>query len=316
MTRRAAPLPPHRAPRDGASRLPDVGLPTQAGIGLKACHCQALLDDDAPPAFVEVHAENYMGAGGAPHAWLGRIRERLPLSLHGVGLSIGAEGGLDGAHLDRLAVLIERYRPAAFSEHLAWSTHDDAYLNDLLPLAYTADALQRVCAHIDQVQARFGIRMLLENPSTYVEFAASTWDEADFIAEIVRRTGCGLLLDVNNVHVSCVNHHRDPHAYLAALPLAAAGEIHLAGFAEDRDAGGDRLLIDAHGAPVAAPVWALYADVLARTGPLPTLIEWDNDVPDYAVLRAEAWRADAVAAEVAAGDAGRADAGAGLERAA
>jgi len=269
-----------------------TGLPAQAGIGLKAVHVEQLLADAQRPDFVEIHAENYLGAGGAPHAWLTRVRERCALSVHGVGLSIGAESQLDEAHLTRLAALIDRYEPEAFSEHLAWSTHGGAYLNDLLPLPYTTQTLHRVCAHIDRVQERLGLRMLLENPATYVEFAASTMPEPDFIAEIVRRTGCGLLLDVNNVHVSCVNHHRETHAYIDALPLHAVGEIHLAGFAEETDATGDPLLIDDHGAPIAETVWGLYARVLRKIGAVATLIEWDNHVPDYAILCAQARRAD------------------------
>ncbi|MBW3550632.1 MAG: DUF692 domain-containing protein [Proteobacteria bacterium] len=276
---------------------PVARLPARAGLGFKPQHLHELLSDDDPPAFVEVHAENYMGAGGAAHAWLDEIRQHMPLSLHGVGLSIGAEAPLDETHLDRLARLIERHRPQVFSEHLAWSTHDGRFLSDLLPLRYDLDTLDRVCRHVDRVQERLGLRMLLENPSTYFEFAASTIDEAEFVASVVQRTGCGLLLDVNNVYVSCHNasspsRHRDPLAYIAALPLGAVGEIHLAGHAEERVDEHDLLLIDRHGAPVAAAVWALYAQVLRQTGPVPTLIEWDHDVPAYARLRAEARQAD------------------------
>ena len=271
-----------------------AGLPQWAGAGFKPQHLDAWLADPQGPAFVEVHAENYMGAGGAPHLWLTKLRERMPLSLHGVGLSIGAETPLDMAHLDRLARLIERYQPSAFSEHLAWSTHGGMFLKDLLPLTYDACTLDRVCAHIDQVQSRLRLRMLLENPSTYFEFAASSMDEPDFIARVLERTGCGLLLDVNNVHVSCHNNGRDPLAYLDALPLSAVAEIHLAGHAVEADADGTTLLIDDHGAPVAPAVWDLYARVLAVTGPVATLIEWDNDVPEYPRLRAEVACADAM----------------------
>ncbi len=270
----------------------DAGLPRQAGIGFKPQHFQALLDDRDPPAFVEVHAENYMGAGGIAHAQLTGIRERMPISLHGVGLSIGAESPPDATHLDRLAALIHRYEPAAFSEHLAWSTHDGRFFNDLLPLRYDATTLHRVCNHIDRVQDRLGVRMLLENPSTYLEFESSTWSEPEFIASIVRATGCGLLLDVNNVYVSCHNNGHDCLRYLDILPLDEVGEIHLAGYAEDVADDGSRLLIDNHGSPVADDVWALYAHVLNRSGPIPTLIEWDNDVPDYVQLRAQAELAD------------------------
>lgn len=274
-----------------SSHRPGNALPLRAGAGFHPQHLPDWLADPAPPAFAEVHAENYMGAGGAPHAWLTRLREHVPLSLHGVGLSIGAEGALDDAHLQRLAVLVDRYQPAAFSEHLAWSSHGGRFLADLLPLAYDAAALDRVCAHVDQVQQHLRLRLLLENPSTYFEFAASTMDEADFIARVVARTGCGLLLDLNNVHVSCHNNRHDPHAYLDALPLSAVAQIHLAGHAEDPGANDDPLLIDNHGATVAAAVWALYARVLAATGPVATLIEWDNDVPAFARLREETARA-------------------------
>lgn len=267
-------------------------LPASAGIGFKPMHLEALLADPQAPAFVEVHAENYMGAGGAPHAWLGRVRERMPLSIHGVGLSLGAEAAPDEAHLDRLARLIERYEPASFSEHLAWSSHGVNYFNDLLPVAYERATLDRVCAHIDRVQTRLGRRMLLENPATYVEFESSTMSEQEFISTVIARTGCGLLLDVNNVFVSCSNHGRDATAFLEALPLHAVGEIHLAGHSLDHD-GVAGLLIDSHGSAVADPVWSLYGSVIARIGPAPTLVEWDNDVPAYEVLRAEAVRAQA-----------------------
>ncbi len=227
-------------------------------------------------------------AGGPRLRRLERLRERLPLSLHGVGLSIGGEAPLDEAHLDALAALLQRFEPRWFSEHLAWSSHGGTWLNDLLPLPYDDATLQRVCEHIDRVQTRLRRRMLLENPSSYVAYERSTWDEGAFIAEVVRRTGCGALLDVNNAYVSGVNHGRDPWALIEALPAGAIGEIHLAGFAEDRDAAGDRLLIDHHGAPVDAAVWVLYQRTLERLGPRPTLIERDNEVPALPVLAAEA----------------------------
>ena len=268
------------------------GLSARAGVGLKPEHFRDVLETRPDIGFFEVHAENYMVDGGPYHHFLGRIREHYPLSLHGVGLSIGGEDPLDEAHLDRLAVLIKRYQPAAFSEHLAWSSHGEVFLNDLLPLPYDRVMLRRVCEHVDQVQARLKRQMLLENPSTYLEFEASTMDEAAFLTEVVHRTGCGLLLDVSNVHVSCVNHGRDALAFIDNLPLDSVGEIHLAGFATDRDAAGAPLLIDSHGAPVDEVVWRLYAAVLARTGPMPTLLERDNDVPSLAMLIAESQRAD------------------------
>jgi uncharacterized protein (UPF0276 family) len=263
---------------------------------LKPEHFRTILDTRPAIGFFEVHAENYMVAGGSFHHYLERIRADYPLSIHGVGLSIGGEGPLDEAHLDRLAMLLDRYQPESFSEHLAWSSHSDIFFNDLLPAPYHAGTLARVCAHIDHVQERLGRRILLENPATYVEFEASTMPEADFIAAVIRRTGCGLLLDVNNIYVSCVNHGRSASAYLRALPLAAVGEIHLAGFAEDVDAAGDRLLIDSHGAAVAGDVWDLYSEALAYVGPMATLIERDNDIPALAVLHAEARHAEATMA--------------------
>lgn len=279
-------------------------LPAAPGLGFKPEHFRAIAARPGAVGFYEVHAENYMGDGGAPHAMLARLREDHALSVHGVGLSIGGAGDLDREHLGRLKRLIDRYEPESFSEHLAWSSHGAAWLNDLLPLPYTAGTLATVCAHIDQVQEALGRRMLLENPATYVTFAASTWAETDFLAEIVRRTGCGLLLDVNNVFVSAINHRFDPRAYLAAFPLAAVGEIHLAGHdAEELPSG--PLLIDSHGRAVADPVWTLYAEVIARTGPLPTLIEWDTDVPAFEVLLAEAARAAAILSDAPGG---RADA--------
>ncbi len=266
-------------------------LPPRAGLGLKTEHFQVVLETRPDLGFFEVHAENYMVAGGPFHHYLGLIREQYPLSLHGVGLSIGAEGPLDNEHLKRLATLIERYQPQSFSEHLAWSSHGPVFLNDLLPLAYDNATLQRVCEHVDQVQNTLKRPMLLENPATYLQFQRSTLDEAEFIGEIIRRTGCGLLLDVNNVYVSSINHQRDALAYIEALPLHAVGEIHLAGFAEDADNLGDRLLIDDHGAPVDQAVWALYRQVLAKIGPVATLIERDNQIPAFAVLQAEAKQA-------------------------
>ena len=268
------------------------GLPRRAGLGLKHEHFMDVLETLPDIGFFEVHAENYMVAGGPFHHYLGLIREQYPLSLHGVGLSIGGDGPLDRAHLARLAALIERYQPHSFSEHLAWSSHGPVFLNDLLPLAYDSATLQRVCEHVDQVQSTLKRPMLLENPSTYLQFQRSTQDETDFISEIIRRTGCGLLLDVNNVYVSCINHQRDPLAYIDALPLHAVGEIHLAGFAEDTDSLGDRLLIDDHGAPIDNAVWQLYEKVLAQVGSVATLIERDNQVPAFGVLLAEAQKAD------------------------
>lgn len=263
-------------------------LPARAGIGFKPEHFDAILHEAQPLGFFEVHAENYMGAGGPPHARLHRIRQDYALSIHGVGLSIGAMQPLDRDHLARLKALCDRYEPESFSEHLAWSSHDTVFLNDLLPLPYTQETLSRVCDHVDEVQTTLGRQMLLENPATYLLFAESTLEETAFLTEVARRTGCGLLLDVNNVFVAATNHNLDPAAYLARFPFAAVREIHLSGHSETVDETGAPLLIDSHDTPVRDPVWALYESVLARTGPVASLIEWDNDVPEWPVLRAEA----------------------------
>lgn len=275
-----------------AGRSESGALPPRAGLGLKPEHFLHIQSHQPDVGFFEVHAENYLVAGGPMHHHLTRIRERYPLSIHGVGLSIGGEEPMDKHHIEAVAQLLDRYQPAMFSEHLAWSSHGGVFFNDLLPLPYNLPTLQRVCDHIDQLQTRLGRRLLLENPSTYVEFTASTWSEGDFLREVIQRTGCGLLLDVNNVYVSSVNHGRDPVRSLQQLPWHATGEIHLAGFAEDLDAAGDRLLIDSHGAPIAEAVWSLYDAALALTGPRPTLIERDNDLPAFEVLQAEAQQAE------------------------
>ncbi|WP_127104798.1 DUF692 domain-containing protein [Pararhodobacter zhoushanensis] len=274
---------------------PDFRLPAAPGLSFKPEHfAQAVQAKTA--LFFEVHAENYMGAGGAPHAMLERLHAEHALSIHGVGLSIGGAGPLDPDHLKRLRGLLDRHQPESFSEHLAWSSHGADWLNDLLPLPYTDETLTTICAHIDQAQTALGRRLLLENPATYVTFADSTWPEADFLREIAHRTGCGLLLDVNNVFVSATNHRTDPRAYLAAFPLELVGEIHLAGHEAEALPDGP-LLIDSHSRPVADPVWTLYAEVLARTGPLPSLVEWDNDVPGFDTLLAEAARAETLLTE-------------------
>ena len=269
-------------------------LPARAGVGFKPEHFRDILAAEQPVGFFEVHAENYMGAGGPSHAQLSALRDRYALSIHGVGLSIGAMKPLDRDHLARLKALCDRYEPESFSEHLAWSSHGGVYFNDLLPVPYTEETLAQVAEHVEEVQMTLGREMLLENPSTYVRFAQSTIPEVEFIAEVARRTGCGLLLDVNNVFVSTRNHGNDPVAYIASFPLDRVKEIHLGGHDEQVDDAGAPLLIDAHGTPVAAPVWALYAHVIARTGPIATLIEWDNDVPAWPTLRAQAIAAQAI----------------------
>jgi uncharacterized protein (UPF0276 family) len=267
-------------------------LPALAAVGFKPAHFRDIIAAAQPVGFFEVHAENYMSGGGEPHAQLAALRERYALSLHGVGLSIGSMQPLDRGHLERVKLLCDRYEPASFSEHLAWSSHEGVYFNDLLPLPYTSQTLARVAEHIDAVQTALRRPISLENPSSYLSFEESTMAEVEFLAEVSRRTGCGLLLDVNNVFVSCANLGGCPHNYLDAFPLDRVKEVHLGGHHQDTDDVGAPLLIDAHGSPVADPVWALYEHVLARTGPIPTLIEWDNDIPDWPVLRAQAEAAE------------------------
>ncbi|MGR3437131.1 MNIO family bufferin maturase [Salipiger abyssi] len=267
-------------------------LPAAPGVGYKPQHFDDILAGAAPVQWLEIHAENYMGDGGRPLAQLRALAERFAISVHGVGLSIGGEGPLDPDHLARLKHLIGWLNPASFSEHLAWSTHDSAFLNDLLPLPYTDATLTRVVDHIDQVQEALDRPMLLENPSSYLAFAESSWEEPAFLREIARRSGCGLLLDVNNVFVSATNLGFTPQSYIDAFPLELVGEIHVGGHDTDEDDHGAPLLIDSHGREVADPVWALLDYTLVRSGPKPVLIEWDTDVPDWSVLAEEARRAD------------------------
>jgi uncharacterized protein (UPF0276 family) len=266
-------------------------LPASPGVGYKPQHFSDLQSDPGPVEWIEIHAENYMGDGGRPLAQLRALTERFALSVHGVGLSIGGETPLDADHLKRLKKLCDWAQPASFSEHLAWSTHGAEFLNDLLPLPYTDATLTRVASHISQVQDVLGRQMLLENPSSYLAFAESTLSETEFLSELVRITGCGLLLDVNNVFISATNLGLSAQQYIDAYPLAHVGEIHVGGHDEDSDDTGAPLLIDSHGKPVVDPVWALLDYTLAQTGPKPVLVEWDNDVPDWPTLRAEAQRA-------------------------
>ena len=266
-------------------------LPRTVGVGYKPQHYSDILNAAGPVGWLEIHAENYMGDGGRPVAQLRHLAEQFPISIHGVGLSIGGEGPLDADHLKRLKQLCDWVNPASFSEHLAWSSHENAFLNDLLPLPYTNATLTRVGDHIDQLQNTLGRQILLENPSSYLAFDASTYDEPAFLAELANRTGCGLLLDVNNIFVSAVNLNYDPRAYVDAFALDQVGEIHLGGHDEDEDDHGAPLLIDSHGRAVADPVWTLLDYTLERAGPRPTLIEWDTDVPDWSILVDEAGRA-------------------------
>jgi uncharacterized protein len=271
--------------------MPISQLPLRTGAGFKPEHFAAISAAPQPVGFFEVHAENYMGAGGIPHAQLRFIRENYPLSLHGVGLNIGSSERLDRAHLARLKDLCERYQPECISEHLAWSSHGGIYFNDLLPLPYNDASLRSVIDHIDETQSALQRRLLIENPATYVRFEDSTIPEVEFLTAIARATGCGLLLDINNVFVSARNHAASPNTYLEAFPLNLAGEIHLAGHFATAIGQGSALCVDAHGSPVVDEVLALFERVIARTGPLPTLIEWDNDVPEWPVLLAEVIKA-------------------------
>ena len=273
------------------TRNPHNNLPEAPGVGYKPQHFTELLDAPGPVEWLEIHAENYMGDGGRPIVQLRHLAERFAISVHGVGLSIGGEGRLDVDHLARLKTLVGWLDPASFSEHLAWSTHDAAFLNDLLPLPYTETTLARVADHIDEVQDVVGQRMLLENPSSYLAFDESTLSETEFLRGIAARTGCGLLLDVNNVFVSATNQDTDPISYIDAFPLDLVGEVHLGGHDEDEDDHGAPLLIDSHGREVADPVWTLFDYTIRKGGARPSLIEWDNDVPDWPVLKAEAQRA-------------------------
>ncbi|WP_339028314.1 DUF692 domain-containing protein [Bradyrhizobium symbiodeficiens] len=265
-----------------------------AGTSFKPEHLPDILEAGPRRGFFEVHAENYMGDGGPPHRALEAIRRDHPLSLHGVCMSIGGPRPLDEAHLARFRGLVARYQPALVSEHLAWSTHETSFFSDLLPLPYTEATLACVCDHIDQVQEAIRRPLLLENPSTYVAFRESAMRETEFIRAIAERTGCGLLLDVNNVFVSATNHGYSALDYLSDFPLSRVEEVHLAGHAEQADDEGELLLIDSHDGPVADAVWKLYEIVIGRRGAVPTLIEWDSNIPDWPVLQAEALAAQAI----------------------
>jgi len=281
-------------------------IPATAGIGLRFQHHQAVVETKPDIGWMEVHTENYMG-GGTPLRYLDAVRRDYPISLHGVGLSLGSAEGLDRAHLERIRQVAERIEPALMSEHIAWSTAAGTYLADLLPLPMTEEALAVVCRHVDETQSFLRRRILVENPSTYVAFRHSTIPEWEFITAVAQRTGCGILCDVNNIYVSAHNHTWDASAYVAALPPALIGEIHLAGHSVRPLADGGTLRIDDHGSRVAAEVWALYQEALNRFGPVPTLIEWDNQVPALGVLLDEAGQA-AIRLAAAATEARHADA--------
>lgn len=267
-------------------------LPPRSGIGLKFAHVAPLLQLLPDLGFIEVHAENYLVDGGLRLAQLEAVRTHYPLSIHGVGLSLGGDEPLNKQHLDRLKRLVDQFEPAQFSEHLAWSSHDGAYLNDLLPLSYTYKSLARVVQHVDQLQTVLKRKVLIENPSSYIGFADAELPETEFLRELCSRSGCGLLLDVNNIFVSSVNLKFDPISYLGDLPLACTGEIHLAGYTEEITSSGDRVLIDTHNSDVSAPVWALYKQALKLTGVKATLLERDADLPPLESLIAQAQLAD------------------------
>jgi uncharacterized protein (UPF0276 family) len=269
-------------------------IPARAGVGLRHAHLREFVE--APPrevAWVEVHTENYMAEGGPRLRALEAIRRDFPLSCHGVGLSLGSADGLDPDHLARIRRVIDRFQPGLVSEHVSWSVTGGVYFNDLLPLPYTEEALAVICRNIDHAQDALGRQILVENPSSYVRFAESTMTEWDFMAEIPRRTGCGLLLDVNNIHVSAVNHAFDAEPYLDAIPLDRVREVHVAGHCVRRIDEAS-ILIDDHGSPVTDAVWLLFKRALERLGPVPTLMEWDTNVPDLPVLLAEARKAQAL----------------------
>jgi uncharacterized protein len=271
-------------------------IPAKAGIGLRFPHHAAVLETRPKVAWLEVHTENYMG-GGKPIGMLAAIRAHYPIALHGVGLSLGSAERLDRAHLERVREVARRIEPDIMSEHLSWSVADDRYLADLLPLPMTEEALDTVCRHVDQTQEYLGRSILVENPSTYLRWRHSTIPEWEFLATLAARTGCGILCDVNNIYVSAANHGWDASAYLAALPPAAIGEIHLAGHSVRELENGRVLRIDDHGSRVIPQVWALYRKALARFGRVPTLIEWDTDIPELEVLLDEAAQAAALLAQ-------------------
>lgn len=265
----------------------------KSGICFKGQHFQEVLQALPGIGFFEVHAENYFGAGGPPHRALSEIRSHYDLSVHGVGASLGAAGPLDGDHLAALKQVVDRYQPFLVSEHIAWCGQGGRFLNDLLPLPYTEESLTQLADHIDQTQEALGRQILIENPSTYLMPAGSDRTEPAFLADVCGRTGCGLLLDVNNIYVSARNNGWDASAYIEAVPKDAVGEIHLAGHLED-SRGGIEILVDDHGSEVCQAVWDLYTHALKRFGPVPTLIEWDTRVPALDTLLAEAAKADAL----------------------
>jgi uncharacterized protein len=261
------------------------------GIGLKRQHTVELLGGIPDLSFLEVHAENYMIDGGPLHQELSSLRERYELTIHGVGLSLGSETPPDIDHLRRIKSLISRYAPKIFSEHLAWSSNSGFFFNDLLPITYTPASLQRIVNNVDMAQSFLGQQILLENPATYIRFDESSMPETAFITELIMRSGCGLLLDLNNVHVTCTNHQLDVRQYLGELPLSAAQEIHLAGCSIDKHTQTETVLLDDHGSDINLDVWALFQSTTQKIGSRPTLIERDNNIPPLADMMAEVRKA-------------------------
>ncbi len=268
-------------------------IPASAGIGLRAGHYRDVLESRPAIGWFEVHSENYFGEGGRPLDYLERIRADYPMSLHGVGLSLGSTDPLNTRHLDRLKGLIDRFQPELVSEHLSWSSIGGRYLNDLLPLPYTQEALAHVADRIAAVQDHLRRPILIENVSSYLEYVESSIPEWEFLANVARRAGCGILLDVNNLYVSASNHDLDVHRYLRGIPVDSVSEFHLAGFTVKRFEGGE-ILIDTHNRRVADEVWQLYRQAVERFGVKPTLIEWDTDLPALEVLLGEAEKADRI----------------------
>jgi len=277
---------------DRAQHTRTPGLPSIGGISLKPQHYEEILQQRPEAGWFEIHAENYLGAGGPPLHYLQKIREHYPLSIHGVGMSIGSANGLDKNHLRRVASLVERFEPESFSEHLAWSTHDTEFFSDLLPVPYNQEVEDVVCNHIDLVQSTLQRPMLLENPSNYLTLETSTMQETEFLNNVVRRTGCGLLLDVNNIYISAVNCNYSAEDYVRALKLDHVGEIHLAGHSADHSDPDEILLIDTHDCEVADPVWSLFQFTVKNSGIKPSLIEWDSAVPTLTTMLVEKQKAD------------------------
>ncbi|MFL0809902.1 MAG: DUF692 domain-containing protein [Agarilytica sp.] len=264
-------------------------LPLSSGVGLKAQHYQYLLENPNSVGWLEVHPENYMGAGGAPHQYLTSLRENYPLSMHGVGMSLGSSEGIHSKHLQNLKALVDRYQPEQVSEHLSWSHWNSHYLNDLLPLPYTKESLQTICNNIDKVQNILGRHILIENPSTYIDFTQNDYSETDMFREIIKKTGCGILLDINNVYVCANNHEFSAQEYLDAFPIEAVEEVHLAGHTRQTLTNGKEICIDDHGSAVTEAVWTLYEYFISNTQrAFPTLIEWDTDVPNVETLLSQA----------------------------